>query len=791
VFSRASQEVEDLEEIPSVAPRRPVSDRLGGHRRGGAGPYDVDEPDAERIRGGLDFGSLRVPMPARAQLQIEHGSGELLRAVHVLVPSGRVSLSALAAPRSTPLWRNLADEIAESLANDGARVWAEWGVWGREVLAASKGALSRFIGVDGPRWMLYGVATGPADGAESLADTLRQMIRGTVVTRGPDPLPVKTVLPLRLPEHLEERVERAREQAARRPEATDTAMPVTPVVPVTPTGVPDRSAGLAAGSGGSGSAGLAASAGQAASAGLAGSAGLAAGLGSAGLAAGSGSRSAGLAAAGSAGLAAGGPTGVRHRTHPSAPRRLPPGAPGLAPTSRPNGPSRPTGPTGVSGPTGPSQGAGPSRPTGPSQAAGPEGGPSAARPPLARPAAAGPAAGYRASGSSGTVSRSIGIRAVAPPSGPSRPANGTGPATGHSPSRAEGTGPVRYPEPSAGQPPRTTPPPAGTAAPPARRGLPPVTSLDTNGFPVGSVESTWSLARPVVSADQVAQQPAWALLSDAPAFWPGRYARVPEAPNRGALDDGRAQPHRGPTPPNRQVQPPAAGSWNNQPQDPRHGGYPVPDAGQPSYPDPARPSYPVAGRPSYSRLDPAQPGATHQDANYSGAHYSAANYSSPNQPAPNHSGPSYSGAYAGVNQPSANAPRTDYPTPAYPPADYATPSSSSPNQPIPNGSQPNFSSPNHSGQDYSSPNHSGSNYPNYSGSNYPPANYSSTDNSRSNYSSPNYSSPNYSSPNTPGPAQGVTPVQAAGWPRQPGELDPSSTQDRLAEVERQGRHRRE
>jgi len=124
VFGRASQEVEDLEEIPSIAPRRPVSDRLGGHRRGGAGPYDVDEPDAERIRGGLDFGSLRVPMPARAQLQIEHGSGELLRAVHVLVPSGRVSLSALAAPRSTPLWRNLADEIAESLANDGARVWA-------------------------------------------------------------------------------------------------------------------------------------------------------------------------------------------------------------------------------------------------------------------------------------------------------------------------------------------------------------------------------------------------------------------------------------------------------------------------------------------------------------------------------------------------------------------------------------------------------------------------------------------------------------------------------------------
>ncbi|MBO0852017.1 MAG: DUF3710 domain-containing protein, partial [Pseudonocardia sp.] len=188
------------------------------------GPFDSEELGARRIEDGLDFGSLRVPMPARAQLQVEHGSGDLLRAVHVLMPSGRVSLSALAAPRSTPLWRELSQEIADSLAKDGARVRSEWGEWGREVQAGSNGALSRFIGVDGPRWMLYGVATGPADGAEELAGALREMIRGTVVTRGADPLPVKTVLPLRLPEHLEERVAQAREQA-RQPAEVPSAPP--------------------------------------------------------------------------------------------------------------------------------------------------------------------------------------------------------------------------------------------------------------------------------------------------------------------------------------------------------------------------------------------------------------------------------------------------------------------------------------------------------------------------------------------------------------------------------------
>lgn len=202
-------------------PRWTTSTRMAAvpARRGTAGPYDADDPDVPLPveDGALDFGSLRVPMPARAQLQVEKGSGELLRAVHVLVPSGRVSLSALAAPRSSPLWRELADEIAGSLSGDGARVRSEWGEWGREVQAGSNGALSRFIGVDGPRWMLYGVATGPADSAAELSQTLREMIYNTVVTRGPDPLPVKTVLPLRLPEDLEELVEEAREQTALRP----------------------------------------------------------------------------------------------------------------------------------------------------------------------------------------------------------------------------------------------------------------------------------------------------------------------------------------------------------------------------------------------------------------------------------------------------------------------------------------------------------------------------------------------------------------------------------------------
>jgi len=356
---------------------RPAPARTGG-RRARSGPFDSAEPAAASCAGGLDFGSLRIPLPARAQLQVEEDSSELLRAVHVLVPSGRVSLSALAAPRSEPLWRALAEEIADSLAKDGARVRTEWGEWGREVQASSRGAVSRFIGVDGPRWMLYGVATGPVDGADELAATLREMIRGTVVNRGPEPLPVKTVLRLQPPEQLEESVTEARGYTARQPEPA-----LTPAAPPGSVGLVSRSIGVR-----------------------------------------------------------------RVDVTSPVPRR------------------------------------------------------SAARvDPPGRPAV--PAAEHR------SASRPPPAHRLPPPTRPTAPPT-----------------------------PRTPPPPTPRTPPPARRGpMPPVPG--GSRMSPAAAEGTWSLALPVVSSDQVAQQPAWALLGDAPAFWPTPPPRDEQArnPAPGPLDD--------------------------------------------------------------------------------------------------------------------------------------------------------------------------------------------------------------------------------------------------------------
>ena len=76
------------------------------------------------------------------------------------------------------------------------------GPWGRELHARTGEAASVFVGVDGPRWMLYGVATGPTGAARELDAALRRMLRGVVVVRGRAPYPVRTVLPLTVPEHL-------------------------------------------------------------------------------------------------------------------------------------------------------------------------------------------------------------------------------------------------------------------------------------------------------------------------------------------------------------------------------------------------------------------------------------------------------------------------------------------------------------------------------------------------------------------------------------------------------------
>lgn len=176
------------------------------------GPFDASEmPDDRRPR--LDLGSIRIPVPDGAQVQVEmvpEAAG--VRAVHLLTPLGQVTINAYAAPRSGGLWEEVRGELAEQLHTDGAKVGSAPGEWGEELTGVINDVALRFIGVDGPRWMLRGVIAGPRGVAGQSERLLRDIVRGTVVVRGTDPMPVRTPLPLVLPPEIANQIEQVQAQ---------------------------------------------------------------------------------------------------------------------------------------------------------------------------------------------------------------------------------------------------------------------------------------------------------------------------------------------------------------------------------------------------------------------------------------------------------------------------------------------------------------------------------------------------------------------------------------------------
>jgi hypothetical protein len=169
------------------------------------GPYDEeDAPDDEVSR--LDLGSVRLPVPDGAQLQVEMDPAGPVRAVHVVTPHGQITVNAYAAPRTGGLWEEVCGELADQLRGDGAAVHSEAGAWGQELVAALGEVSLRFIGVDGPRWMLRGVIAGPPDRSRQGTAALRDLLRDTVVVRGVSPMPVRTPLPIELPDAIAEHI---------------------------------------------------------------------------------------------------------------------------------------------------------------------------------------------------------------------------------------------------------------------------------------------------------------------------------------------------------------------------------------------------------------------------------------------------------------------------------------------------------------------------------------------------------------------------------------------------------
>ena len=137
-----------------------------------------------------------------------------------------MSVAALRGAEVTgPVARGRAQELAESVRAEGASTRTEFGHWGRELVAeVPSDETHRFIGVDGPRWMVRCVASGRRKRRTSSRSWRARSSPNRSSVAGADPCPPREPLPLILPSILAQQV-RGPAADGRRRSARSTTLP--------------------------------------------------------------------------------------------------------------------------------------------------------------------------------------------------------------------------------------------------------------------------------------------------------------------------------------------------------------------------------------------------------------------------------------------------------------------------------------------------------------------------------------------------------------------------------------
>jgi hypothetical protein len=169
-----------------------------------SGPYDHADAPAGVER--LDLGSLRIPAVAGVEVRVQASPEGEIQQVVLVHEESALQLGVFAAPRSEGIWDDVRADIRKQLFDDGVAAEEVDGEHGPELRARVRTpegiADIRFVGVDGPRWMVRAVFQGPAAVDPDQAGPLAECLRGLVVERGGEAMPVREPLPLRLPREI-------------------------------------------------------------------------------------------------------------------------------------------------------------------------------------------------------------------------------------------------------------------------------------------------------------------------------------------------------------------------------------------------------------------------------------------------------------------------------------------------------------------------------------------------------------------------------------------------------------
>lgn len=220
------------------ATSRPEPDELDALDAGEAaeepdttGPYDASEApeDVEMI----DLGSLRIPVVEGVEVRVQAAPDGSVQQVLLVHGDSVLQLAAFAAPRSEAIWDEARADIKSSLFGDGVAAEEEPGEYGPELRARVRTPEGikdlRFIGIDGPRWMVRAIYQGPAAvNPAAAAGPLADCLRNLVVDRGKEAMPALEALPLRLPKEFAEQQAAAQAEASAQAAAQQQAQAAGP-----------------------------------------------------------------------------------------------------------------------------------------------------------------------------------------------------------------------------------------------------------------------------------------------------------------------------------------------------------------------------------------------------------------------------------------------------------------------------------------------------------------------------------------------------------------------------------
>ncbi|HIY95913.1 MAG TPA: DUF3710 domain-containing protein [Candidatus Rothia avicola] len=176
------------------------------------GPFDITEQRTGSSY--IDLGGLLVKSNPGLNLRLEvDQKTQQVIAVTLQLGEGTLQVQAFAAPKSRGIWDEIRKELSESVRRQGGQVDIKDGPFGRQLISrvpaelpdGRKGfRIARFVGVDGPRWFVRGVFSGKAVLPGESATALEEVFRTIVVNRGSDPMPPRDLLPMRVPQNIQD-----------------------------------------------------------------------------------------------------------------------------------------------------------------------------------------------------------------------------------------------------------------------------------------------------------------------------------------------------------------------------------------------------------------------------------------------------------------------------------------------------------------------------------------------------------------------------------------------------------